>query len=66
MDAAERRRQLTRLHAERPKAELPFAGGSGGQLCGASQRSLRPYPAPERETLANPDSQPAGTRPATQ
>ena len=66
IDPSERCRYLSRPCAERPCSQARLTRSAAPKAGHPPERSPRPCALPERETLAKPDSQPAGTRPATQ
>ena len=66
IDPAECRRDFPAPGVERPCSQARLTRSAAAKGGHAPDRSPRPCALPERETLAKPDSQPAGTRPATQ
>ena len=66
IDPAECRRDFLGPCVERPCSQARLTRSAAPKGGHAPDRSPRPCALPERETLAKPDSQPAGTRPATQ
>jgi hypothetical protein len=66
IDSSERCRYLFGPCAERPCSQARLTRSAAPKAGHPPERSPRPCALPERETLAKPDSQPEGTRPATQ
>ena len=66
IDSSERCCDFPGARAERPCSQPRLARGAVPELGHASERGSRPRAPPERDTLAKPDSQPVGMRPATQ
>jgi hypothetical protein len=66
IEASQRRRYLFRLRAERSSFQPRLTKSAAPEGGHAPEGGSRPRALPERETLAKPDSQPVGMRPATQ
>jgi hypothetical protein len=66
VDPSEGCRDLSGPHAERPCSQPSLAKSAASEGGHAPNRGPRPRALPERQTLAKPDSQPVGMRPATQ
>ena len=58
--------ELAGANAQRSRSQLRLARDALAECGRSAQRRLRARLAPERETLAEPDPQPTGTRPAIQ
>ena len=66
IEPSQRRCYLSGLYAEGPRPQPSLTKSAATEGGHAPDRGPRPRALPERETLAKPDSQPVGTRPATQ
>ena len=66
IDSSECRRDFSRPCAKRPCSQPRLTKSATPEGGHPPERGSRPCALPERETLAKPDSQPVGMRPATQ
>jgi len=66
IEASERLRDVSGPSAQRPCPQPSLTNSALPEGGDAPERCSRPHAPPERETLAKPDSQPVGMRPATQ
>ena len=66
IEPSQRRCDLSGLYAEGPRPQPSLTKSAATEGGHAPDRSPRPRALPERETLAEPDPQPVGTRPAIQ